>query len=64
MNKQSRDPQTVSEHVWYYEVGRKLIFVVESGYLERRTSVDTVQFSVPLSMLEATLARSPRKGKR
>jgi hypothetical protein len=61
---QSLEPQQVSEHVWYYEEGRKLTFVVESGYLERNTVADTVVFQVPLSMLEKSLARSPKKGKR
>jgi hypothetical protein len=62
--KQSRSPQQVNEHVWYYEDGRKLTFVVESAHLERNTGADTVQFHVPLSMLERSLERSPKKGKR
>ena len=68
--KQSREPQEISEHVWYYENGRKLTFVVESAHLERSTTgtlatcAGTVQFNVPLRMLEKSLARSPRKRKR
>ena len=61
---QSQEPQRISEHVWYYEEGRSLWFVVESAHLQRTTSADTVNFKVPLSMLEKSLARSPKKGKR
>jgi hypothetical protein len=61
MAKQSNAPQRVNEHVWYYEEGRKFGFVVESAHLDRHTSADTVQFYVPVSMLERSLARTPRK---
>lgn len=62
--KQSRSPQQVSEHVWYYEDGRKLLFVVESAHFEKNTIAQTLQFKVPLSMLEKSLTRSPKKGQR
>ena len=62
--KQSLEPQQVSPHVWYYEEGHKLNFVVESAFLEKSTSAATISFDVPLSMIEKSLARSPKKGKR
>lgn len=61
---QSGRPQRVSENIWYYEEGRKLTFVVESARLEQGGPHGTIQFHVPLSMLEKSLARSPKKKSR
>lgn len=60
--RQSDEPQEVSESVWYYEEGRKLGFVVRTQDFNK-SSGETIQFSVPLRMLEKSLARSPRKRK-
>jgi hypothetical protein len=61
---QSREPQKVSDYIWYYEEGRKFDFVVQTAHFEKRDGPNqTIQFSVPLLLLERSLARSPKKGK-
>jgi hypothetical protein len=48
----SRDAQTVSDTVWYYESRRSLEFCVEPD-----PSNTTRLFDVPLSMIRKSLAR-------
>ena len=60
--RRSLDPQDVSDQVWYYEEGRYLTFVVRAGNIPHDVA-GTVQFRVPLRMLENSLARSPRAKK-
>lgn len=62
---QSREPQNVTKDIWYYEDGRKLHFHVQIGAFEQSKIVPgVINFKVPLAMLEKSLARSPKKGKR
>jgi hypothetical protein len=63
--KQSTKAQQVSPAVWYYENGRHLEFYVRlGGEGVRRTddSGQTIAFDVRLDMLEASIARAPRRG--
>ena len=62
-NEQSKEPQEISKHVWYYEQGRKLTFIVQSQDM-RQFASGVIMFHVPLRMLEKSLSRSPKKGQR
>ena len=62
-NEQSKEPQEISKHVWYYEQGRKLTFIVQSQDMQQFAS-GVIMFHVPLRMLEKSLSRSPKKGQR
>lgn len=59
--RQSTKPQQVSPSVWYYENGRHLEFYVLAEK-EWFLGDHTLRFDVPLDMLEASIARAPRKG--
>jgi len=63
--KQSLRPQNVSKSVWYYEEGRKLTFVVcAHDFTPKYADGGIIEFKVPISMLEKSIARSPKKVKK
>jgi hypothetical protein len=56
--RDSNEPQTLTDHIWYYEEGRHLSFVVQTAYLEKHDGPNqTIQFKVPLNKLEKSLLR-------
>jgi hypothetical protein len=59
----SLEPQNVSDSVWYYEEGRHISVVVRTWDFKPSQIVDggTIQFDIPLQMLERSLMRMPRK---
>jgi len=61
--KQSTKAQQVSPAVWYYENARHLEFYIHPGDTGVwKMGDETLRFDVPLDMLEASIARAPRKG--
>jgi hypothetical protein len=64
LRKKCLEPQNVSNSVWYYEEDRHLNFVVRTNDFDtsKIVSVDggTIQFNVPLRMLEKSLLRMPK----
>jgi hypothetical protein len=60
----SNAPQSVTKNIWYYEEGRTFCFVVQSNHLEKSFGPDgTIQFDVPVSMLQRSIARAPKPRK-